>query len=222
MSFYAFQKQATFTNSGISPNVLASSLACGLLAPNSSSGAQLEFGFDEQIYVGAKSNTALSTATMLDANIFLTAAADTTGVTAAIQPIELTTTTPTQTVDNYSVMTTSPLGLSAPHYQTNLNAGHFGVEIPTYAASTAAELYCGCAAINQDGSITLSSFITPVPNSQLYCAPEAVFYVQTGSFPVGQIIPYTTEQAAECDFTSGYSVINVTYENDGFFTTIGS
>ena len=199
--FYAFQKQASFANSGATLSILSSSLAFGSLAPNDSSGAQLDFGFDAQNYVGAKSKT---------------------GETSAIQPIKLTTSTPSKSVDNYSVLTVCPLGLSSAYYQQDLDVGYFGVQVPSFSPSPVPELYCGCAAINQDGSITLSSFISPLPNSQVYCAPVATYYVKVGNVPVGQVITYETERSAKCDFTLGCRVIHVNYNNDGSFTTKGS
>ncbi|MFA7413896.1 MAG: hypothetical protein WC048_05375 [Rhizobium sp.] len=222
MSFYAFQKQASFTNSGVTPNIVSSCLASGPLAPNESSGAQLDFSFDVQNYVGAKSNITSSTLATFNASISLASAANAVSEASAVQPIELTTQTPDESVNNFSVLAVSPLGLSAAHYQSGLGAGSFGIQIPSYSPTPLPELYCGCAAINQDGSITLSSFITPLPSSQVYCAPVATYYVKVGSVPVGQVITYGTAQAALCDFTRGYRTINVQYNSDGSFTTKGS
>jgi hypothetical protein len=222
MSFYAFQKQASFTNSGVTPTILSSSLASGALAPNASSGAQLDFGFDIQNYAGAKSTVTSSSQLKFNASLSMVSAKNATSGAAAVQPIGLTTSPPSQTVDNSSVLTVSPLGLSAATYQPGLNAGCFGIQVPSYTPTPVPQLYCGCAAINQDGSITLSSFITPLPNSQVYCAPSATYYVSAGNISVGQTIPYATSQAAECDFTPGYTVITVQYNNDGSFTTKGS
>lgn len=220
--FYAYQQQAAFANSGATLSILSSSLAFGRLAPNDSSGAQLDFRFDAQNYVGAKSRIPSTSLATFNASISPAIAKNTTGETSAIQPIELTTSTPSESVDNYSVLTVCPLGLSSAHYQQDLDAGYFGVQVPSFSPSSLPELYCGCAAINQDGSVTLSSFISPLPNSQVYCAPVPTYYVKVGNVPVGQLITYGTEQSAKCDFTLGYRVINVNYENDGSFTTKGS
>lgn len=222
MSFYAFQKQTSFANSGTTPNILSSSLACGTLAPNASSGAQLDFGFDIQTYVGAKSTLTSTSQVKFNASISMVGAKNASSSAAAVQPIDLTTATPGQTVDNSSVLTVSPLGLSAATYQSGLNAGSFGIQIPSYTPTPVPQLYCGCAAINQDGSITLSSFISPLPNSQVYCAPYATYYVSVGNYAVGQSIAYATSQAAVCDFTPGYTVVAVQYNSDGSFTTKGS
>lgn len=222
MDFYAFQKQASFENSGTPSNILSSCLAHGPLAPHQSSGAQLDFGFDTQTYVGAKSTIASSSTTTFNACLSLVSATNAVSQTSAAQPIDLTPSTPGKTVNNFSVMTISPLGLSAPQYQQDLGAGYFGVQIPSYSPLPAPELYCGCAAFNQDGSIALSSFIAPLPNSQVNCAPVATYYVKVGNFSVGQIITYDIAQSAECDFSLGYRTITAQYNPDGTFTTRGS
>lgn len=218
--FYAFQKQASFANSGVPASILSSSLAYGPLASNEGSGAQLDFGFDTQNYVGAKSTIASST-TKFNACISLASVSNAVSQTSAAQPIDLTTSRPGETVNNFSVMNVTPLGLSAPHYRSGLDAGYFGVQVPSYSPTSPPELYCGCAAINQDGSITLSSFLAPLPNSQVNVAPVATFYVKVGNFPVGQIITYDIAQSAECNFALGYRTITVKYNPDGTFTTKG-
>jgi hypothetical protein len=222
MSFYVFQKQAAFTNSGMTPIILSSSLASGALAPNASSGAQLDFGFDTQNYAGAKSTVTSSSQIKFNASISMVNAKSAANGAAAVQPIDLTTSTSGQTVDNFSALTISPLGLSAAIYQPNLTAGYFGIQVPSYTPTPVPQLYCGCAAINQDGSITLSSFINPLPNSQVYCAPYATYYVGVGNVSVGQAVAYATSQAAECDFTTGYTIIAIQYNSNGSFTTKGS
>ena len=222
MPFYAFQKQASFANSGATPAVLSSSLASGVLAPNASSGAQLDFGFDVQNYAGAKSTATSTSQVKFNASISMVSAKSAVSSAAAVQPIDLTTSAPNQAVDNSSVLTISPLGLSAATYLPGLTAGSFAIQVPSYTPTPVPQLYCGCAAINQDGSITLSSFIAPLPNSQVYCTPYAKYYVTVGNVSVGQTITYTTSQAAECDFTPGYTVISVQYNSDGSFATQGS
>ncbi len=222
MSFYAFQKQASFNSSGATPTILSSSLASGTLAPNASSGAQLDFSFDAQNYAGAKSTATSASQIKFNASIAVASAKSAISSAAAVQPIDLTTSTPGQRVNNFSTLTISPLGLSAATYQAGLVSGFFGIQVPSYTPAPVPQLYCGCAAINQDGSITLSSFIDPLPNGQVYCAPYATYYVKVGAVSVGEIVTYGTNQVAECDFTAGYTVVNVQYESNGSFTTKGS
>jgi hypothetical protein len=221
MSFYAFQKQAAFANGGSVPAILSGSLACGNLAPNASSGAQLDFSFDVQNYVGAKSTATASSQVTFNASLSMVSAKTASSSAAAVQPIDLTASTPGQTTGNSSVLFVDPLGLSAASYQPGLPAGAFGIQVPSFTPVPMPQLYCGCAAINQDGSITLSSFIAPLPNSQVNCTPFAIFYVGAGNHPVGQTVTYATAQAAECDFTTGYRVITVQYNSNGSFTAKG-
>ncbi|MBU4433768.1 MAG: hypothetical protein KKC14_05045 [Alphaproteobacteria bacterium] len=215
-NFYAFQAQASFA--GITTDIMSSSLAYGPLAPNASSGAQLNFSFDTQNYVGTTSNISPSNMEDFNARISLVNVSAATSQASAIQPIDLTTSTPSQVVENFSALTVSPLGLSAPTYQSGLQAGCFGVQIPPFSPSTSLDLYCGCASINQDGSIILSSFISPNPNSSIYCSPTPIYYVKFGDFPVGSIISYSTSNSAICDFSTGNDTISVQYNANGTFT----
>ncbi len=203
MSFYAFQKQASFINSGAAPTVLSSSLASGTLASNASSGAQLDFGFEIQNYAGAKSTVTSSSQVKFNASLSMVSAKSAVSSAAAVQPINLTTSAPSQPVDNSSALTISPLGLSAAIYQPGLTVGSFGIQVPSSTPKPVPELYCGCAAINQDGSITLSSFIAPLPNSQVYCSPYATYYVRVGNYPAGQVVTYTTVQSCRVRFYLG-------------------
>lgn len=216
-SFYAFQRQAGFTGSGSGATVCSSSLATGQLAPNANSGAQLEFGFDTQVYAGAVCRNPTTSFIVLSANAFASTAFNTASLSAAAQPISLTA-AGTNTSANYTNLSLAPLGLSAPYNQSGLSVGCFGFKVPTFAPSDVQDLYCGCAMLNQDDSIVLSSFVSPQPSSQLYCAPQPIFYIKIGAIPVGQIITYDTGNAGQCDFTSGARVISVQYNPDGTFT----
>ncbi|WP_371348158.1 hypothetical protein [Ancylobacter sp. IITR112] len=216
-SFYVFQRQASFTGSGSGATVYSSSLATGQLAPSASSGAQLEFGFDIQVYAGAVCRNPTTSLAVKSANTLTSTAFNTASLSAAVQPISLTT-VGVNTSANYTNLLLNPLGLSAPYNQAGLSVGCFGFQVPIFGPSDVEDLFCGCAMINQDSSIVLSSFLTPKPSSQLYCAPLPIFYVKIGAIPVGQIIIYDTGNAGPCDFTSGARVISVEYNPDGTFT----
>lgn len=219
MSFHAFQQQASFTASGTTLTPLSSSLASGPLAPYGSSGTQLDFVFDVQNYVGARSSVTPSPTAMATTTLSLFSTSNTVSEASAVQPIDLATASSSPTVGNASTLTVSPLGLSTPTFQSAVPPGCFGVQIPAYTPGSLPELYCGCATINQDGSVALSSYVRPNPNSQIYCAPVAIYYVATGSYAPGQPIPYNISQSALCDFTSGFPTVNVLYNSDGSFTT---
>lgn len=220
--FYAFQDQATFQNAGSPASIKSSCLAGSSLAPHATSGSQLKFSFDKQVYAGAIGIGANEAVTRFNARISLDTTESVGIQTSAAQPISLTPLEAGQKADNYSTMSLNPLGLSTPIEKQGLPDGYFGVEIPVYTPSPTPELFCGCATINQNGTIVLSSFVSPHPNSQLYCAPVAKYFVKVGDFEVGAVVPYDTSHAATCDFTLGYQVIKVVYNPDGTFTTTGS
>ena len=219
ISFYAFQQQAGFTNSGAKQTVQSSSLATGPLAPHATSGSQLTFGFDTQIYAGAIEPETQAAVANFSVRISFSTNEMVVSQTSAIQPVDLTPATGQS--NNHTVLSLNPLGLSAATYQTGPPPGSFGIQVPAFNPAPSPNLYCGSAAINQNGGVTLSSFVAPQPSSQLVCAPLPVYFVKTGSHAVGEVITYDTSQAAKCDFSQGYSVFSVAYNADGTFTTKG-
>lgn len=222
MNFYVFQKQAEFTNSGIIPEVISSSLGTGALSSYNTSGAQLHFGFDAQNYAGALSNDVSAASSAFVSLISTDSTSSATSEVSAVQPIGLTTGQDGEDVKNHTDMTLDPLGLSQPDYNSEVPTGSFGITVPTYTTSSSLHVYCGCASLNSDGTSTLSSYIAPVPNSQIYCGPAAKFFVKVGNYPVGNVINYSTENAAPCDFSTGYHSFMVEYNADGTFSTNGT
>jgi hypothetical protein len=220
MSFYAFQRQAALTVAGAALSTFSSSLASGPLATHASSGAQLEFSFDAQIYVGARATVMPIPGLIMVATLSLNSLQAATSEASAVQPITLAG--PGQTSGNSSALTIAPLGLAAPAFDSTLPAGNFAVQVPAFTPNSIPELYCGCASINQDGTIVLASYVTPPPNAQVLCAPIAAYYVKAGNYPTGQVISYDTSQAANCDFTSGFTASVVEYNNDGTFSVTNS
>lgn len=219
-SFYVFQIQSTFSNAGTSPSVKSSSLATGALSPYNNYGSQLNFSFDAQVYAGAKSNNTAASSQALNAKLSMASVANTVSEASAVQPIDLTTTSGSS-VNNFSNLSVSPLGLSAAAYKSGPVAGSFGIQVPSYTPSSSLKLYIGNAVINQDGSVILSSFIPPPPSSQPYCSPKAIYYVGSGAQAAGQIITYDTSNTGTCDFTTGYQTITVQYNSDGTYTSSG-
>lgn len=219
--FYVFQQQAAFGYQAAPPGILTTCLACAALAP-ASYGAQLDFGFDTQVYAGALNTNASAGVTAFAVTIAPVNTLAITSQTSAAQPIDLTPSPPDSTANNCSSLTVNPLGLSAPQNLSSLAAGCFGVQVPPFTPKPAPELYCGSAVINQSGIIVLSSFIAPNPNALLTCAPAPVYFVKIGNYPVASVIAYDTTLAARCDFSTGYQVITVKYNPDGSFTTTGS
>ncbi|WP_245270643.1 hypothetical protein [Rhizobium sp. Pop5] len=216
--FYIFQKQAAFPSLP-SPSVLASSLGCQSVGNYTSSGAQISFGLDSQVYAGALSTGKAVPPSQFVALITLDATRSIVGSTTAARPMTLTTSTGSP--DNCTSMSLDPLGLSLPAYQSGVPVGGFAVNVPTYTPLPVPELYCGVAALNSDEAIILSSFVAPAPNAVMTCIPKQIFFVKTGYQPPGSAVSYDETNAARCDFTTGYTTFNVTYNANGTFSAMG-
>lgn len=74
---------------------------------------------------------------------------------------------------------------------------------------------------NIDGSVTLSSFVTAQPNGYLDCQPILKFYVAVGTYTAGTVMNFTqsSQNAAVCDATSGYTTFQVIYDSAGGWQT---
>ncbi|KPH06539.1 hypothetical protein CO657_27820 (plasmid) [Rhizobium acidisoli] len=219
--FYVFQKQAAFPSSLPSPaSILSGSLGCQSVGNYASSGAQINFGLDSQVYAGALSTKQSASSSQLIALISLNAATRSivTSTTAA-RPVALTTADGSP--DNSTTLTLDPLGLSAPANQTGIAIGGFGMNVPSYTPLPNPELYCGVAALNSSEAIILSSFIAPTPNAVMNCVPKQIFFVKMGYQPMGSMVAYDESNAACCDFTTGYATYTVTYNANGTFSATG-
>ena len=210
--FYLLQQQAVITPAS---SILSSCLGCGQVGNYDSTGAQITFSFDAQVYAGAISTMALQPPSQFSAMIATSTSGANVTSTSAITAV-LSGSPPL----NSTTMTINPLGLSKPT-NSDLAPGTFGVAVPTYNQTEPAKLYCGNAVINQDGSIVLSSFVAPFPNQNLTCKSEQIYYVKAGYHAIGSIVEYeiTPTNSAKCDFTSDMSTITVTYKANGTFTT---
>ena len=212
--FYLFQQQAVITPAS---SILSSCLGCGQVGNYDSTGAQITFSFEAQVYAGAISTMALQPPSQFIAMFATSTSGANLTSTSAIMPVSLSGSPPW----NSTKMTINPLGLSTPT-NSDLAPGTFGVAVPIYNQTEPAELYCGNAVKNQDGSTVLSSFVAPFPNQPLTCKSEQIYYVKAGYQAIGSIVEYditTTTNWAKCDFTSDMSTITVTYKANGTFTT---
>lgn len=212
--FYLLQQQAVIKPSS---SILSSCLGCELVGNYDSTGAQIAFSLDAQVYAGAKSTMELQPQSKFNAFLATSTSRANVTSTSAIMPVSLSGPQPL----NSTNMTINPLGLSKPT-NSDLASGTFGVAVPSYNQTEPAKLYCGNAVKNQDGSIVLSSFVAPFPNQTLTCKSEQIYYVKAGYQAIGSIVEYditTTTNWAKCDFTSDMSTITVTYMANGTFTT---
>ena len=207
VDFMVFQKQATFTNLGIQLLVFSNSLGSGRLAPYGSSGTRLHFPFDTQTYAGAQTNQLYNK----DKNEMQT-------VELAAQLISLAD--ESSKTDNNTSLSLDPFGLSPATYDPSVPVQNFGITVPSYSPSPAANMVCGVIVVQSPATQILSSYVTPTPNKMLYCAPLPIFYVTVGSAMAGDPVTYDITNAACCDFTKGYSQINVAYATNGQFSVI--
>lgn len=218
--FYVFQKRATFEPS--TSTIYCCSLGCQNVGNYVSSGAQIVFGLDKQIYAGAISTAApppppsLSTASVSSGTSRLLVSNATTK-----QAISLTTGTGSNPPTNFTELTLSPLGLSAPIYQSGISVGAFAINVPPYTPAPLPALFSGVAAVNTNQAVILSSFVAPVPNATMSCSPTQIFFVKTGYQPVGSLLTYDESNSARCDFTTGFATIIATYNSNGTFSTTG-
>ncbi len=217
--FYVFQKQATFEPSA--GTIYCCSLGCQNVGNYGNSGAQIVFGLDKQIYAGAISTAAppppsLATASASSGTSRLLVSNATTK-----QAISLTTGAGSNPPTNFTELTLSPLGLSAPTYQSGISVGAFAINVPPYTPAPLPTLFCGVAAVNTNQAVILSSFVAPVPNATMNCSPEQVFFVKTGYQPAGNLLTYDEGNSARCDFTIGFATIIATYNSNGTFSTTG-
>lgn len=218
--FYVFQKQAGFSPSPSPSSILSGSLGCQSVGNYASSGAQINFGLDSQVYAGAVSTMQSAPSSQYIALISLNAATlSVVTSTAAARPVALTTASGSP--ENSTTLTLDPLGLSVPANQTGIPIGGFGMNVPSYTPLPLPELYCGVAAVNSNQAYILSSFVAPAPNAVLSCVPKQIFFVKMGYQPVGSTVTYDESNAACCDFTTGYATFVVTYNSDGTFSAKG-
>lgn len=210
--FFVFQQQATFTMSSSQAKICSSSLGCQEVGNYNTTGAQITFGLDAQVYAGALSTMAPLPPSSLNALITISAC-DMETSSSASQPVNLSAAQPM----NFTEMSINPLGLSTPTTNTNLQAATFGIAVPPYTQTQPPELYCGVAVKMANGSIVLSSYVAPMANQTISCEPKAIYYVKAGYYPTGSNFQYDTSNTAECNFSSGLSTIIVTYNSDGTF-----
>jgi hypothetical protein len=204
-NFFFFQQPAVYTGGQL---VYTNSLYTQTLLPYASSGAILSFSVILQFYAGVQQQVSPPVV------------GQPSGQLAASQPIGLTPAQGGAPTNNTTTMTVSPsLGLSVPVSTTGPQTGSFRIITPVFNP----ELYnynAGSAVQTLTGGITLSNFVTALPNTNLDCQPIIIFYVQTGTYTAGTVMNFTSSSvtAAVCNATPGYSTFDVRYKPDGTWT----
>jgi len=219
--FYVFQKRATFQPPTSPTSTFCCSLGCQNVGNYGSSGAQIIFKLDRQIYAGAISTAAPIPPSQPSASNSLRTSALLVSTTSTARAIALTTASGGSSTGNSSELMLNPLGLTTPTYKSSVSVGAFAIVVPSYTPTPSPELFCGVAALNTNQTVILSSFIAPAPNATMSCAPEQIFFVNTGYQSAGSVLTYDESNSARCDFTTGYGTITATYNSNGTFSVAG-
>lgn len=202
--FFFFQAPAIYTGGA---TVYSNSLYQSELRPSVGSGSVLTFEMNKQYYAGAQTQWSPP------------AVGAVSGDTTACQAIDLAPASGGAATKCATNMSVAPLGLSpAASLAADVQPGAFRIIAPVYNPNTDGNINIGAAVQNKAGGpATVSSFIVAQPNQYVDCQPILTFYVQTGTYTPGQVINFTaaSNDAAECDTTTGHTTFNVTYNVDG-------
>lgn len=204
--------------------VVSTSLDCQPLRPFSQAGTALSFSVDPQVYAGAQETMPNSFSNSTTQSYLLSrslAAADA-SQTTAVQKVSPTQGTGSSSA-NFTIMSVDPVGLSPAVAKENISPGAFCISVPAYTPPVPS-YKIGTAAVNQDGSVILSSFIQAPPNQLVSITVLQIFYVAAYAYPTGSVIDYATatSSAAECDFSAGYTTYTVSYGPNGSFSVRAS
>ncbi|MBD8555101.1 hypothetical protein IFT84_11250 [Rhizobium sp. CFBP 8762] len=200
-TFFFFQQPASYTGGSA---VYSNSLFSQVLAP-ASKGSSLTFQTNVQFYAGVQQT-----------NNAVPIPGEINGFSSAIQPIDLTPATGSS--NNSTIMTPTPLSLTQASPTPGVQQGAFRITTGIYQPP-AQQFYAG-SAMSANGQIVLSNFVLAQPQQNIDCQPVLKFYVGTGTYTAGVNMNFTqsSQNAALCDFTGGYSVANVAYNTDGNWT----
>lgn len=199
-SFYVFQQPANFAGGGMA---YSDSLYARALGPYQQTGSVLTFQAASQPYAciqQAHGNPQVGQPS---------------GYASASKAIDLAAGGGAS--NDATQASVQPLGLSPPQYAPGVQPGAFRVTTTSYAPN---ETYNVGQAVQVGGGLVLSSFVTAYPSSNIDCEPVPRFYVQTGNYTPGTVINFgqASRNAAQCDFSGGHSVIDVTFNMDGTWT----
>ncbi|MGE7418244.1 hypothetical protein [Methylobacterium tarhaniae] len=199
-NLFFFQQPAVYAGG---PQVYSNSLYTALLGNSAQTGGILTFQVNLQYYAGVQQATQPPQE------------GQTSGYASASQPIDLAPSS--GTANDWTTATLNPLGLSKPTQGSTVQQGAFRISMPSF---TPPALYNVGSAVAANGGIVLSNFVQASPNSNTDCQPILKYYVATGSYTPGTVMNFTqsSQNSALCDFTGGYTVINVTLNNDGTWT----
>jgi hypothetical protein len=199
-SFYFMQKPATFSGGH---TVYSNSLYSQSLANYSQSGSILTFQVNMQNYAGIQESQSAPSV------------GQSSGYASASRAIDLSSSS--GSANDTTTASVNPLGLTTPTHGSGVSSNAFRVTTPPFVSPP---FYNVGVASEVMGGIVLSSFVQASPSSNTDIAPVPKFYVQTGSYTPGAVLNFSQSSvtAALCDFSSGYTVIDVTLNPDGSWT----
>lgn len=196
--FYFFQQPAVFSGGG---QVYSDSLYSQVLGSYDQTGSILTFQANLQPYAFIQQASSPPQI------------GQSSGYAAAFRPIDLANAAggPSNDATTASVQ---PLGLSPAQSVPGVQPGAFRITTPSYAPN---ETYNVGSAVQVNGGLAPSSFVMANPANNTDCQPVLKFYVQSGNYTPGSVMNFSQSSvnAAECDFTGGYSTMNVTLNADG-------
>ncbi|HJV40942.1 hypothetical protein [Caulobacter sp.] len=200
-SFYIFQEPSIYSGG---QTVYINSLYCQTLGNYESTGATLTFQANMQSFAAIQQAHSYPVV------------GQPSGFASAFYPIDLA---PTHGATNHwTTASVAPLGLTRPTAGVGVRPGAFRITTPSYSPPA---FYNIGSAVQINGGLALSNFVIADPVSDIDCQPILQFYVQTGRYMPGMVTNFNQAamNAALCDFTGGHSVINVTLNPDGSWTT---
>ncbi len=187
--FYLFQLQPAYVIPGAAAAVVQSICVCsGNVAPYSSSGPQLEFGFCEYVLAGAVREKRLAAG---GCRYVCAAGQDETGMLEFVTRRMIGTQSSADRVSgNCTHLNAKPLGLSPCTNEAGVTLRSFRMVVPFVWDEDLSRVCCGNAIQHSDGRVVLSSFVQPVAYTWIDCAPLYAFWLNTGLYEEGETMPY--------------------------------
>jgi len=201
-NIFFFQQPAIYTGGA---QVYSNSLFSQLLGNYDQTGTILTFQVNMQFYAGIQQ--AHSTPKVGHSS----------GYSSASRPIDLAPAS--GTANDWTTASVNPLGLTPPTSGSGVEPGAFRITTPVYDPPA---IYNVGSAVNVNGGIVLSNFVIADPNSNTDCQPILTYYVATGNYTPGTVMNFTqsSTSAATCDFTGGYTIIDVALGANGSWTVV--
>lgn len=203
--FFFFQEPAVYTGGD---KVYSNSLYEQSLANYADSGEILTFQVNMQFYAGIQETHSTP------------AIGQSSGYASASRPIDLAPASGGTPTNDATLASVAPaLGLSTPVNADGVQAGAFRITTPKFSSPP---FYNVGSAVEANGGIVLSNFVEANPQSNTDCQPILKYYVSTGQYTAGTVMNFTqaSTNAALCNFTGGYTVIDVELGKNGDWNVV--